>query len=113
MSQIISRQKKSETELRVIAGASPYMATLFSTLTTGKMKQYHRVADHFPHQQSSESSGFSTPQQTTGQRQSYNDRLSALSAVAPARKLQFLSKDIAKEVNGRAQSYQSRFLPPA
>ena len=43
--------------------------------------------------------------------QSYNNRLSALSAVAPARKLQFLSKDIAKEVHGRAQSYQSRFLP--
>ena len=53
MSKIISRQKTSETELRVIAGASPYMATLFSTLTTGNMKQYHRVADHFPNQGSS------------------------------------------------------------
>ena len=45
----------------------------------------------------------STPDQDTAQRKTHNDRLQAIQHIKPPLRLQFLNKDIAKEVELRKQ----------
>lgn len=65
MAQVIQRQKQKEKELQVMKGVSPYMGSLLSTLTTENMKQYNKVADHFPNVMTPTISGMSTPEQNS------------------------------------------------
>ena len=64
MAHVISRQKRKEKELQELAGVSPFMGTLMSTLTTGDMKAYNKAADNYPDCPTPTQSGLSTPEPT-------------------------------------------------
>ena len=102
MSSIIQRQKRKEMELQQVNGLSGYMGSLMSTLTTGDMKQYNRVADKYPNCKTPTISDLSTPEQNTKQRSTHEMRLSGMSCVPAAKRLQWLNEDLAKEVKESA-----------
>ena len=74
------------------------MSQLMSTLTTENMSRYNKIYHTFPDYKTPSISSMSTPEQTTGQRATSNQRLNMLCSVPPVKRLQFLNKEIAKEV---------------
>ena len=68
------------------------------------MKQYDLVADNYPAHQTPSVSAISTPEQNTNQRRNYYPRLSALAVVSPARKLQFLDREMYSELKIKIQA---------
>ena len=105
MNQVIERQKQKEKELQQHVGTSPYMSSLFSTLTTGNMRHYYRVADQFPDVSSACNSGISTPAWTNYQFETHNERLQSINAVPPAKRLMWLDKEIGQQVQQRCIEY--------
>ena len=68
------------------------------------MKQYALVADNYPAHQTPSVSAISTPEQNTNQRRDYYPRLSALAIVSPAKKLQFLDREMYSELKIKIQA---------
>ena len=102
--KVIKDQKEEQKRLLQQQGHTGYGASLFSTLTTNNMKQYDLVADNYPAHQTPSVSAISTPEQNTNQRRNYYPRLSALAVVSPARKLQFLDREMYSELKIKIQA---------